>query len=297
MVTSEFQWTHVFNFSQTFGGVTLDYAGTQGPSSAAGTPQDRINLIVGWNRGPLTVTGTVRYVSDYQSTYWLEAAADGAPPCISRLDGPDCHVASFTTLDLSAQYTGWRNWQILRVHHQRVQPPRAVQPRGRVRQRQLQLQLGIRRGDGHPVQPRRALHVQLKVTAVARAAARRRRAELTPDSTALPPPPAAFVANAHEDCLPWAKYFQRSPQVQRSDRVPVNSITENSMKMSMMQGLVLAAVTASASATALADTESRRFCSDSLVRGNYAIQLQGAQTTPDAPTQNVIGVGGTAIRR
>jgi iron complex outermembrane receptor protein len=111
-VTAELQWTHVFNYKQTFAnGQTYNYAGTQGNydvSSAAGTPQDRMNIIIGWTRGPWTATGTIRYVSDYKSITW-QGAEDG---CISPLDGPDCHVASFTTLDLSASYSGFKNWQI-----------------------------------------------------------------------------------------------------------------------------------------------------------------------------------------
>lgn len=113
--TTEFQWTHIFNFTQTFtDGQTFSYAGTQGNygvSSGAGTPADRMNLIIGWNRGPWNLTGTVRYVSDYQSITWKgDEAVDG---CLSPEDKPpECHVSSFTTLDLSASYTGFKNWQI-----------------------------------------------------------------------------------------------------------------------------------------------------------------------------------------
>lgn len=115
-LTTQLQWTHVFRYSQTYpDGTTYRYEGTQGDvgvGSSAGTPSDRINLIVGWNRGPWSVTGTVRYVSDYQSIYYRGANEEPDGGCISPLDGPDCHVASFTTLDLAAQYTGWKNWQV-----------------------------------------------------------------------------------------------------------------------------------------------------------------------------------------
>ena len=114
-LNTELQWTHVFNYDQTFAnGDTFKYVGTQGNydvSSGSATPQDRINLIMGWTRGPWNVTGTVRYVSDYQSIPYQGAIEDGTG-CLSVLDGPDCHVSSFTTLDLSAQYTGFKNWQI-----------------------------------------------------------------------------------------------------------------------------------------------------------------------------------------
>jgi iron complex outermembrane receptor protein len=116
-LTTEFQWTHVFNYSQTFpSGEKLKYVGTQGNydvSSGSATPEDRMNLIIGWTRGPWNVVGTIRYVSDYQSIPY-----QGVPTpdqCLTGIGVPytgDCHVASFTTLDLSAQYTGFKNWQI-----------------------------------------------------------------------------------------------------------------------------------------------------------------------------------------
>ncbi len=121
-VRTELQWTHVFRYTQTFGGgARYDFAGTQGPyslSSAGGTPQDRANLIVTYARGPFSVTGTVRYVSDYQSINWQgDVPPEGAPKCLPAvagglLDTPGCHVASFTTLDLSASYSGFKDWQV-----------------------------------------------------------------------------------------------------------------------------------------------------------------------------------------
>jgi iron complex outermembrane receptor protein len=114
-VTPELQWTHLFNYRQTLGnGQTYQYVGTQGNydvSSAAGTPQDRANLIVPWDWGPWNVTGTVRYVSDFRSIYYEGAYEENG--CIHILDQPpECHVASFTTLDLSASYKGFKDWEI-----------------------------------------------------------------------------------------------------------------------------------------------------------------------------------------
>jgi iron complex outermembrane receptor protein len=113
-LTSALQWTHVFNYNQTFAnGQTYKYAGTQGNydvSSGAGTPSDRVNLILGWQRGPWNATGTIRYVSDYTSIpYQGVSTPDG---CLSVLDSASCHVSSFTTLDLSASYSGFKDWQI-----------------------------------------------------------------------------------------------------------------------------------------------------------------------------------------
>ncbi len=113
-LTTELQWTRVFNYNQTFSnGEKFKYVGTQGNydvSSGSATPEDRINLIIGWNRGPWSVTGTVRYISDYQSIPYKDVVTPDE--CLSSLDFGNCHVSSFTTLDLSAQYTGFKNWQI-----------------------------------------------------------------------------------------------------------------------------------------------------------------------------------------
>jgi hypothetical protein len=53
--------------------------------------------------------------------------------------------------------------------------------------------------------------------------------------------------------------------------------------------LVLATV-AAASGNASADPERKRYCSESLVRGTYAIHLSGKQTLPDGSVQEIIGV-------
>ena len=63
------------------------------------------------------------------------------------------------------------------------------------------------------------------------------------------------------------------------------------MKKTTLHALLVAALGLCASATAVADSESKRFCSDSLVRGTYAIQMQGTRPAfPGGPTETVIGV-------
>ena len=125
-LTTEFQWTHIFNYSQTLGGVEYKYAGTNGNydvSSAQGTPEDRWNLILGWQRGPWNVTGTVRFVSGYDEIPWQDGAGTEAPipdACLWHLEPApgstnemtSCSVDSFTTFDLAASYKGFKNWEI-----------------------------------------------------------------------------------------------------------------------------------------------------------------------------------------
>lgn len=113
--TAELQWTHIFEFKRTLNGETIDYVDSHGPtslSSSAGTPQDRFNIILGWNQGPWTATGTIRYVAPIPQ---LESKGenDDTNPCLNpQLTAPSCKAASFTTLDLSTSYTGFKNWTI-----------------------------------------------------------------------------------------------------------------------------------------------------------------------------------------
>ncbi|MFO1306176.1 MAG: TonB-dependent receptor [Burkholderiales bacterium] len=121
-LTTEFQWTHVFNYSQTLGGIEYKYAGTSGNydvSSGSGTPQDRWNLIIGWQYGAWNVTGTVRFVSGYDEIPWNNEGASMPTDCLfppigtdATVDFQSCSVKSFTTLDLSASYKGFKNWEI-----------------------------------------------------------------------------------------------------------------------------------------------------------------------------------------
>ncbi|MCC7216057.1 MAG: TonB-dependent receptor [Burkholderiales bacterium] len=113
--TPQFQWTHIFNYSQTLGGIEYKYAGTNGNydvSSAQGTPEDRWNLILGWSRGPWTATGTVRFVSGYDEIPWEGEPVPDACLWHWSDDQTGCSVDSFTTFDLSASYKGFKNWEI-----------------------------------------------------------------------------------------------------------------------------------------------------------------------------------------
>ena len=109
-LTPSLEWTHVFHFTREFNdGTKYQYAGTHGPtvlSSSAGIPQDRFNVTLAWEKGPWNVTGIVRYVGPMDT---IEAKE--LPDCLQP-DFGNCTVASFTTLDLSASYTGFKNWQI-----------------------------------------------------------------------------------------------------------------------------------------------------------------------------------------
>ncbi len=170
-LTTEFQWTHIFNYSQTLAGVPYKYVGTSGNydvSSGSGTPEDRWNLIIGWQQGPWNVTGTVRYVSGYD-----EISYQGLP---TDLSNPDQRVPRDPVRGDQLQrrvvhdarpvgfVLGLQELADLRLGRQRVQPDRPLRPGGCLRAHQLQLQLRVLRRHGHPVQPGRALHVPVSAS-------------------------------------------------------------------------------------------------------------------------------------
>jgi iron complex outermembrane receptor protein len=107
-LTGSLTWTHMRSFRRTLtDGNTYEYAGTDGPtalSSSAGMPRDKGTFVLTWDRGPLSLTGTVNYVSgmkniEYKGQPCLLTFADG-----SDAPGPECKTASFTTFDLNGKY-------------------------------------------------------------------------------------------------------------------------------------------------------------------------------------------------
>jgi iron complex outermembrane receptor protein len=105
--------THMFGY--TIDDVQL--AGTQGPSGvsgATGNPKDRAQLTLNWSRGPLDVTTTSNYTSSFSTIDPSLGVTDcsktgfavGGRAYFQGLTQPAqyCHVASFTTTNLSVQY-------------------------------------------------------------------------------------------------------------------------------------------------------------------------------------------------
>jgi iron complex outermembrane receptor protein len=106
-LTAKLTWTYLDYYKKQFaGGPTVDYAGTHGPmvvSGNTGTPKNRVNAALGWERGANRLSTSVSYVGSYLNKDNLAAPcfnqfADGAP-------APNgCRVASFTTVDLHDSY-------------------------------------------------------------------------------------------------------------------------------------------------------------------------------------------------
>ncbi len=140
-VTAALVFTHVISFERELAdGSTFEYAGTHGPyalSSAGGTPQDRARLDLTWEKGPVTISGAVNYVSgmdliDHEgeelfdledgthATTTFEGAyyvlnPNGQVCGVYNPDGTvfnDCHLASFTTFDLFGKWEAEKNWEV-----------------------------------------------------------------------------------------------------------------------------------------------------------------------------------------
>ena len=118
--TPGLQWSHMISYDITRQGVTYQLAGTHGPSFVStntGTPRDRATLTLGWERGPLELTGSVSYISDFTVT----DPSYGVPDCATALATPFpngnppaglCRVGSFTEFNLSGRYTVSKQWTV-----------------------------------------------------------------------------------------------------------------------------------------------------------------------------------------
>jgi iron complex outermembrane receptor protein len=111
-------WTHLNSFKRTLtDGSTYQYAGTDGPtslSSSSGMPKDKATLALTWDRGPISLTGTVNYVSGTKN---VEYEGDPNGCLLTFADGSDapgagCRAPSFTTFDLTGKYTVSKNLQV-----------------------------------------------------------------------------------------------------------------------------------------------------------------------------------------
>ena len=124
-LTGSLTWSHLNKFRRTLAdGSSYEYAGTDGPtslSSSSGMPKDKATLSLKWDRGPLSLTGTLNYTSGIKDTEYQGIDASNAATangCLlaysdgSDAPGPDCKTASFTTFDLSGKYDVTKSLQL-----------------------------------------------------------------------------------------------------------------------------------------------------------------------------------------
>ncbi|MFL6630865.1 MAG: TonB-dependent receptor domain-containing protein [Massilia sp.] len=117
VVRANLSAAHTFSYITEVAGSSFQLAGTHGPSvvsGATGSPKDRAQFTLGYARGPLDITATVNYTSDFTTLDPSIPANDCATTAgdvggrlyFDGLDQPQyyCHVASFTTTNLNLQY-------------------------------------------------------------------------------------------------------------------------------------------------------------------------------------------------
>ncbi|MBC7484691.1 MAG: TonB-dependent receptor [Rhizobacter sp.] len=116
-LTGNLTWTHINTFKRTLAdGSVREYAGTYGPtaiSSSSGMPSDKGTLSLTWDRGPISLTGIVNYVSGLKN---VEYKDDPNGCLLLFADGTDapagCKGASFTTFDFSGKWTVTKNLSV-----------------------------------------------------------------------------------------------------------------------------------------------------------------------------------------
>ncbi len=108
-LATDVKWTHLFKWLRTDpDGNTRDFAGTHGNcdvTNCMGTPQDRINLGVTWERMQWRVAGIVNYRGKMDDTLFKDDPDGCAVHFADGRDAPDgCRIGTFTTVDLTARY-------------------------------------------------------------------------------------------------------------------------------------------------------------------------------------------------
>jgi iron complex outermembrane receptor protein len=116
MATFDIKYTHMFEWTRTErDGSSRDFAGTHGNcdvTNCTGTPDNRANLRLGWERDAWRVSANVNFRGKLDNRLFKDD-----PDCASHLangaDAPgDCELASFTTLDLVARWKPMPKWEI-----------------------------------------------------------------------------------------------------------------------------------------------------------------------------------------
>jgi len=121
-LSAELNYTHIYMYDITIAGVTYSLAGTHGPSGVSGdtgNPKDRAVFDLTWEKGPVSVSGTVNYTGSFSVTdpssqidTCLEAVTGASSsayglrfsPGVNTIPGYLCQVRHFTDVNLYARY-------------------------------------------------------------------------------------------------------------------------------------------------------------------------------------------------
>jgi iron complex outermembrane receptor protein len=122
--TGEMTWTHELTYQLIVGGSTFDLAGTHGPSGVSGdtgNPKDRVNWRLSWNKGPVTITPSINFISHFS----IDDPSSGIPDCATAIaygaNFPDgvtaankqfCNVGYFLETDVYGSYQLTTSFQL-----------------------------------------------------------------------------------------------------------------------------------------------------------------------------------------
>ena len=99
-ITARLLYTRLLDLTTTIDGVSYEYAGTHGPTSLSGnvgTPTQRAQFSLAWQRDPYEVGAEVNYVSGMSAKDPTLGDA-----CLAQEANPRCRIASFASVDLFA---------------------------------------------------------------------------------------------------------------------------------------------------------------------------------------------------
>jgi iron complex outermembrane recepter protein len=111
------KYTHLYRWERTEpGGATRDFAGSHGNcdvTNCAGTPANRANVHLNWDREQWRVTGTINYRGKMENKFFRGDPDGCASHFANGVDAPnDCEIASFTSFDLVARWKPTPQWEI-----------------------------------------------------------------------------------------------------------------------------------------------------------------------------------------
>ncbi|GAB3422681.1 TonB-dependent receptor [Massilia agilis] len=110
--------THLYRWERTErDGTRRDFAGTHGNcdvTNCAGTPRNRANVHLNWERDKWRVTMTINYRSHFKNVLFQGDPAGCASTFADGVTGApsDCEIASFTTFDLTARWKPAPKWEV-----------------------------------------------------------------------------------------------------------------------------------------------------------------------------------------
>ncbi len=107
--TLDAKWTHLFKWERTEqDGSRRDFAGTHGNcdvTNCIGTPDDRVNFRISWEREQWRVSTNVNFRGDIKNTLFENDPEGCASHYASGAPAPDdCEIRSFTTVDLTVRW-------------------------------------------------------------------------------------------------------------------------------------------------------------------------------------------------